>query len=176
VTITCLAFAGPAAAVSFGPLSVTPPSAIVPPAGTGEALTGSITLDVASIPVVAPTLFRLTDVSVLASGGASFALDSAIASPALGVVQASGAFQIPTLFLRVADGATSFDLAVPNVEGTLLFGSGGDVVGLTSSFEVDSLTGGILTVNLVAAVPEPGTALLIAFGLAALARKKETPR
>jgi hypothetical protein len=176
LAISCLAFAGPAAAVSFGPLAVVAPSAIVPQAGPGEALTGSITLDVTSVPVVAPTLFRLTDVSVLASGGASFALDPAIASPALGVVQASGAFQIPTLFLRVTDGATSFDLAVPNVGGTLLFGAGGDVVGLMSTFQVDSITGGILTVNLVAAVPEPGTALLIAFGLGALALKKGTIR
>jgi hypothetical protein len=38
------------------------------------------------------------------------------------------------------------------------------------------VTGGILTVNLVAAVPEPGTALLIAFGVGALALKKETAR
>jgi hypothetical protein len=176
LAITCLSFAGPAAAVSFGPLGVVPPSAIVPDAGPGEALTGSISLDVATIPVAAPTLFHLTDVSVLASGGASFALDPTVLSPGLGVVQASGAFLIPTLFLRVTDGATNFDLAVPNVAGTLTFGAGGDVVGLASSFQVDSLTDGILTVNLVAAVPEPGTVVLIALGLGALALRKETAR
>ena len=175
LAISCLAVAGPAAAVSFG-LGVVPPSAIVPDAGPGEALTGSITLDVASIPVVAPTLFHLTDVSVLASGGAAFALDPSVLSPGLGVVQASGAFLIPTLFLRVTDGATNFDLAVPNVAGTLLFGANGDVVGLTLSFQVDSLTDGVLTVNLVAAVPEPGTLALIAIGLGALAFKKEMTR
>jgi len=171
--ISCLLLAGPAAAVSFGPLAAVPPSAIVPDAGPGESLSGSITLDVASIPVAAPTLFHLSDVSVLASGGASFELDPSVLSPGLGVVQASGAFLIPTLFLRIVDGATNFDLAVPNVAGTLLFGAGGEVVGLKSSFQVDSLTDGVLTVNLVAAVPEPGTALLIAFGVAALAFKRE---
>ena len=58
----------------------------------------------------------------------------------------------------------------------MLFGAGGDVVGLTSSFQVEAAPGRILTVNLVAAVPEPGTALLIACGLGALALKKETIR
>ena len=81
-------------------------------------------------------------------------------------MQANGAFLIPTLFLRVVDGATSFDLAVPNVAGTLLFGAGGDVVGLASSFAGRFGAGGILTVNLVAVVPEPGTALLLALGVA----------
>lgn len=176
VAIACLLVAGPAAAVSFGPLPVVAPSAIVPDAGPGESLSGSITLDVTTVPVVAATLFSLTDVSVLASGGASFALDPGVASPGLGVVQPNGSFLIPTLFLRVVDGAANFDLAVPNVTGSLLFGANGEVVGLASTFQVDSLTDGVLTVNLVAGVPEPGTALLIAFGVGALALKKETAR
>ena len=167
-----LAFATPARAVSFGPLAVAPPSAIVPESGPSEALTGSITLNVASIPVLSSTLFSLTNVSVLAGGGASFALDPTVISPALGVVQAAGNFLIPTLFLRVANGASSFDLAIPNVAGTLYFGAGGNVVGIASSFEVDSLSpAGTLTVNLLAGVPEPGTALLLTLGLGALAAR-----
>ena len=169
LAITCLAFAGPARAVSFGPLAVAPPSAIVPEVGPSETLTGSIALDVASVPVSSPTLFSLTNVSVLASGGASFALDPSVLSPALGVVQATGNFLIPTLFLHIVDGASNFDLAVPNVAGMLFFGAGGSVVGIASSFEIDSLSpAGILTVNLLAGVPEPGTALLLALGIAAL--------
>lgn len=169
LAVACVALAGPAAAVPFGPLAVSPPSAITPDVGPTQPLSGSITLDVASIPVASPTLFSLTNVSVLASGGASFALDPSLASPALGVVQASGNFVIPTLFLHIVDGAASFDLAVPNVAGRLFFGAGGSVVGIAASFEIDSLTpAGTLAVNLLAGVPEPGTALLLALGLGAL--------
>jgi len=169
LAVVCLASAGPAGAVSFGPLAVVAPSAIVPDVGPTETLSGSITLSVASVPVLSPTLFSLTNVSVLASGGASFALDPSVLSPALGVVQATGNFLIPTLFLHIVDGALNFDLAVPNVAGMLFFGAGGSVVGIASSFEIDSLSpAGILTVNLLAGVPEPGTALLLALGIAAL--------
>jgi len=169
LAVACLAFAGPAGAVSFGPLAVVAPSAIVPDEGLGEALLGSITLDVSSVPVLSPTLFSLTNVAVLASGGASFALDPSLLSPALGVVQATGNFLIPTLFLQIIDGASSFDLAVPNVAGKLFFGAGGVVVGIASSFEIDSLSpAGTLTANLLAGVPEPGTALLLTLGLSAL--------
>lgn len=169
LAVACLAFAGPAGAVSFGPLTVVAPSAIVPEVGPSQTLAGSITLDVASVPVASPTLFSLTNVSVLASGGASFALDPSLLSPALGVVQATGNFLIPTLFLHIVDGASSFDLAVPNVAGSLFFGAGGSVVGIASSFAIDSLSpAGTLTVNLLAGVPEPGTALLLTLGLSAL--------
>jgi hypothetical protein len=81
VAILCPAFAGSAAAVSFGPLPVVVPSAIVPETGPGEALTGSIELDVATVPVAAPTLLCITDVTVQASGGASFALDPSASRP-----------------------------------------------------------------------------------------------
>jgi len=169
LAITCLVFAGPAGAVSFGPLAVAPPSAIVPEVGPSETLAGSITLNVASVPVLSPTLFSLTNVSVLASGGAAYSLDPSVLSAGLGVVQASGNFLIPTLFLHSVDGMASFDLAVPNVAGKLFFGAGGGVDGIAASFEIDSLSpAGILTVNLVAGVPEPGTALLLTLGLAAL--------
>jgi hypothetical protein len=172
--IACLVPAGPAAAVSSGPLPLVFPSAIYPELAETQALTGSVALDVDGVPVAAPTLFHLTDVSVVASGGASFALDPSVPSPGLGVVQASGSFLIPTLFLHVVDGATSFDLAVPNVDGTLVFGAGGDVTGVSSTFQVDSGTGGILTVTLVA--PEPDGALLIVCALGTLLIRKEMAR
>jgi hypothetical protein len=162
--------------VSFGPLPVVVPSAIVPETGPGEALTGTIEIDVASVPVAAPTLLRITDVTVQASGGASFTLDPSVLSPALGVVRANGSFLIPTLFLRVDDGSTPVDLAVPDVEGTLVFDAEGDVIGLASDFQVESPTAGILSVELVAGVPEPDQALLIAGALTALAIKKEMSR
>jgi hypothetical protein len=177
LALACLALAGPAAAVSFGPLPVIPPSGLTPEAGPGQTLAGSIALDVASVPVVAPTLLALTDVSVTASGGATFALDPAVASPGIGAVQPSGDFLIPTLFLRVTDGPTSFDLAVPNVAGSLLFDGAGNVLALAATFEVDSLSpAGVVTVSLLAGVPEPGTVVLLALGLGAIALKKEGAR
>ena len=175
LAITCLAPFGPAAAVEFGPLPLAFPSAIYSELAETEGLTGSIELDVESVPVAAPTLVRLTNVTVQASpSGATFALDPSVLSPGLGVVQASGAFLIPTLFLRVVDGATSFDLAVPNVEGTLFFDGNGDVVGLTASFQVESPTDGIVDVDIFA--PEPAGTLLMVCALAALAIKKEMAR
>lgn len=167
--LMCLAFAGAAGAASFGPLAVLAPSAIVPEAGPSEALSGAIALDVSSVPVASPTLFSLTSVSVLASSGASFALDPDVPSPALGVVQAAGNFLIPTLFLHIVDGESSFDLAVPDVTGTLFFGFDGSVVGIVSSFSVDSLSpDGTLTVNLLALVPEPSAGALALATLMAL--------
>lgn len=167
LAVACLAVAAPAGAVVFGPFAVT--GSIVPDVGPSETLSGAITLDVAGVPIASPTLFSLTNVSVLASGGASFALDSSLSTPALGVVQASGSFLIPTLFLHIVDGMASFDLAVPNVTGNLYFGAGGSVVGISTSFEIDSLTpAGTLAVSLLAGVPEPGTALLLTLGLGAL--------
>ena len=145
----------------------------MPQVGPSESLSGSITLNVASVPVLSPTLFSLTNVSVLASGGAAFSLDPSVLSPALGVVQASGNFLIPTLFLHVVNGALSFDLAVPNVVGKLFFGAGGSVVGIASTFAIDSGSpAGTLTVNLLAGVPEPGTAILFAIGMIAASQAR----
>lgn len=160
-----LGAAAPAArAVVFGPLALVAPSDV-----GGQPLTGNITLDVAAVPVVAPSLLRLTDVSV-AGGGANISLDPTLLSPGLGVVQPDGSFSIPTLFLRIDDGATAFDLAIPGVTGTLAFGPGGDVIGLETSFEID--TGdGVVVARITAAVPEPGTALLVTFGLSLVAAR-----
>lgn len=158
-----LAAAAPARAVPFS-LALAPPSAI-----GGVPLAGSLALDVASIPVAAPAVLRLTDVSA-SGGGAAIALDESVLSPGLGVVQPDGSFLIPTLFLRVDHGSGPFDLAIPNVTGTLVFGTSGGVVGLASSFDID--TGSGIVTAVVAAVPEPGTALLLASGLAALARRR----
>lgn len=167
VAITTLVFgaAAPAArGVVFGPLALVPPSDV-----GGQPLSGNITLDVASVPVATPTSLRLTDISVF-GGGATITLDPTLLSPALGVVQPDGAFTIPTLFLRIDDGAIAFDLAIPNVTGTLAFGQDGAVTGLMTHFEID--TGdGIALVRITAEVPEPGTALLVALGLSLVATR-----
>jgi hypothetical protein len=166
-----LLLGGPAHAVqlTFGLL---PESAIVPQAGDPQPLVGSITIDVDGAPLPT-TLLRLTDVSVT-SGALSIALDPTLASPGLGVLRDDGSFLVPTLFLRIDDGVAPFDLAVPNVTGML-----GEAGVLESLFEIDSGgPAGILTVRVFAAVPEPGTLLLVGFGIAALlgGRQREIAR
>lgn len=160
-----LGAAAPASrAVVFGPLALVAPSDV-----GGLPLTGTLTLDVASVPVVGPTGMRLTDVSATA-GGFTITLDPTLLSPALGAVQADGSFTIPTLFLRVDEGFGPFDFAVPNVTGNLAFDPDGDVIGLASSFEIET-SAGIQLVTVTAQIPEPGTALLVALGLSLVATR-----
>jgi hypothetical protein len=169
VALSAGMLAAEARAVPFGPLVLVSPSTISSGMTTVQPI-GAISLDVSSVPVTSPRVFSLTSVSVSALG-LSFTLDPTLASPALGVVQPSGAFTIPTLFLRGDDGSGPFDLAVPNVTGLLYF-DGADVVGIDSSFEFETELGERVTVDLYAVVPEPHTSLLIGFALAALAVRR----
>jgi len=160
-----LAAAAPAAhAAVFGPLELVAPSDV-----GGEPLTGNLTVDLASVPVVGPTAMRLTAVSASAAGF-SITLDPTLATPALGAVQADGSFLIPTLFLSVDEGFGPFDLAIPNVTGNLVFDLAGAVTGLASTFEIETGSG-IALVTITAQIPEPGTALLIALGLSLVATR-----
>jgi hypothetical protein len=169
------AFATPVGALT---LTLVPgQSSIVPEVGSGESLAGTLEIALGALPVSATTTLDLTDVSVTSSGGTTVALDPASPSPGLGVVNPAGAFLVPTLFLELTSGTASLALAIPNVTGTLAFGPGGaSVIGLQSSFSVDSGTlAGILTVTLVA-VPEPGTLALAGAGLLFLALRARTAR
>jgi hypothetical protein len=163
-----LFLASPATALSIATLPLVPPSAITPSGGSAQPLSGSLTVAIGSLALVANTTLQLTDVSVAASGGASFALDPAVASAGLGVLHPDGTFLIPTLFLEVDAGSGPQDLAIPNVTGTVGISAGGAaILALDSSFDVDS-PAGLLAVRVVAA-PEPATAGLVAIGLAVLA-------
>jgi hypothetical protein len=159
--------ARPAAALSVFQLELVPPSA----AG-GQPLGGSLGVAIGSLPLVSNTTLELTGVSVDAAGGAHFSLDPDVASAGLGVLFANGSFLIPTLFLRIDDGAAAQDLAVPNVTGMLAFSDGGLVLAqLESAFDVDA--GGMagpVEVHVVA-TPEPAAVWLVAAGLAALAAR-----
>ena len=167
------ALAAPVAhAASFGPFPLVDPSAITG-ATTFVEPTGSLSIDVASVPVASAVQFSLTDVSVIADE-LSFVLDPTLSTPALGILRADGSFLIPTLFLRGTDASGPFDLAIPNVTGRIAL-AGADVLGLASEFTVESGLGEILTVSIHAGVPEPGTALLLGLGLgiASLRRVRE---
>jgi hypothetical protein len=170
------AFATEAGAVAFGPYPLIDPSVIHNQDTTiFVEPTGQVTMEVAAVPFSAPQVFQLTAVSVDA-GSLSFVLDPTLATPALGVIQPDGSFLIPTLFLRGSDGATAFDLAIPNVTGTAYVGPTA-LDGLFTSFQVETATD-VFTVALYVNVPEPATALLFGLGLAALVggRAREVAR
>jgi hypothetical protein len=168
-SLSCgLLAAAPAAALSSGRLPLVEPSAI-----GAVPLAGSVVLDVEAIPPAQPALLSLVEVAAT-SGALAIALDPTLASPGLGVVQPDGSFVIPTLFLRIQDGAAQFDLAIPNVTGTMEFGASGEVLALDSSFAIETEAGDVTVV--IAAVPEPGpaaraAALLLGLGLAARASR-----
>lgn len=165
-----VALAPAARAVSIVTLPLDPTaSAVVPQAGAPQALAGSITLRIGTLPVGgSSTSFDVIGLAVAASGGATIGLDPAIASPGLGVLEPDGSFLVPTLFVRIDDGALE-DLAIPDVTGSVTFGPGGaSLARLDTSFAIDAgEPAGVVTVN-VTAVPEPAAALLLALGLAGL--------
>ena len=170
-----VALAAPAGALT---LTVDPAqSSIVPAVGSAASLSGTLDVAFGALPVGATTTFDVLAVAVTTSTGDTFALDPVSPSPGLGVVNPAGAFLIPTLFLEVTSGATSFALAIPNVTGSLVFGPGGaSVTRLETTFSIDSGTpDGVLTVTLVA-VPEPATAALAGAGLLALALRARSAR
>jgi hypothetical protein len=86
------------------------------------------------------------------------------------VVNPAGAFLLPTLFLRIQDALGSFDLAVSNVTGAVVFGPSGSIERLSTAFEIDSGgPTGVLQVTVVAAaLPEPGGLALAAAGVGLL--------
>jgi PEP-CTERM motif-containing protein len=162
-------FAGvaPARALTIDPTR----SSLTPSAGAAQPLSGSVGILLgASPPLSSNTTFDVTSLDAHASGGLAIGLDPALAHPGAGVLSPSGSFLVPNLFLRLVDGASTFDLTVPNVLGSYgaFAGCPADVC-LQTSFDVD--TGGpsgVVHVELYA-IPEPETAGLLALGLAALA-------
>ena len=148
-------------------------STLTPAVGAVETLSGTIQVLLGDpLPIVSNTTFDVEDLNATSSGGLDITLDPSLSSPGAGVLNPSGGFLIPNLFLELDDGVTIFQLTVPNV-----FGSFGDFVGcpgdicLETTFAVD--TGGplgIVTVHLFA-IPEPHTALLVSLGLLALCRR-----
>jgi hypothetical protein len=171
-----LAGAPPAAAVSIVTLPIDPAqSALVPDVGAPQTLSGSITFRIGELPVGgAGTSFDVIALAATASGGATIGLDPALADPGLGVLSPGGLFLIPTLFVRIGDGATQ-DLAIPDVTGSVAFGPGGaSLTAFAASFVIDTgAPAGLVLVN-VTSVPEPTAALLLALGLAALGARART--
>lgn len=171
--VMSLLLAAPASAV----LTIDPSqSSLTPTVGTPETLSGTVGVVLGDPPpLVSNTTFDVSQLAATSSGGLDITLDASLANPGAGVLNPAGGFLIPNLFLELDDGATVFQLTVPNVTGSYgaLPGCPAQVC-LETSFQID--TGGpagIVTVNLYA-VPEPGTAGLLALGLAGLSwRRRE---
>jgi hypothetical protein len=177
VVAAALLLSAPSArAVSIVTLQLDPElSVLIPEIGAAQSLSGSITVEVADLPLGAPTTFDVIGLDLTLSGGATIGLDPAIVDPGLGVLSPPGEFLIPTLFLRLDDG-TPEDFSIPDVTGSVLFGDGGTtLIQLDTSFEIDTgEVAGLLMVN-VRAVPEPGTTALLTVGFAALAALRARP-
>jgi hypothetical protein len=146
-------------------------SAVTPDGGAPQSLSGTITLAIGTLPLGGSnTTFDVVDLAVVASGGAAFALDPSASGPGLGVLKPAGAFLVPTLFLRITDGAAE-DVAIPDVTGSVVFGPGAaSIEALSVAFDL-ATAGGLVHVGLLA-VPEPATIGLLAAGLAALAVRR----
>jgi hypothetical protein len=147
-------------------------SSLAPEAGPAQSLAGSLVILLGSEPpLTSNTTFELTGLALVAGGGALIGLDPALAHPGAGVLSPSGSFLIPNLFLRLVDGASVFDLTVPNVRGSYGALPGCPTAAcLSTSFEIDTQgPAGVVAVQVFAALPEPATGGLLALGLAALA-------
>lgn len=174
-----VALAAPDGEATIITLSLDPAmSSLVPEVGAPQALSGTIAIEVGSLPLGgSSTTFDVVGLSLTASGGATFGLDPGIANPGVGVLNPAGSFLVPTLFVRITDGDVT-DLPIPDVTGSVVFGIGGaSIQELSTAFEI-ATTNGIVSLSLLA-VPEPATALLLTAGLAALGSRRrplEVPR
>ena len=167
-----LALVAPNAQATLITLSVDSAlSSLTPEIGAPQALSGTIVVDIGSLPLGGSnTSFDVIGLALTASGGATFGLDPGIANPGLGVLNPAGSFLVPTLFVRITDGDLT-DLPIPDVTGSVVFGSGGaSISGLATAFEIQT-TSGLVSLSLVA-VPEPATAVLLTAGLAALCARR----
>ena len=168
--------AGDALAVN---LDVDPSqSALAPAVGPASPISGQLSLAIGQYPNAANTTFDVTALD-LVSGPYTITLQP-VGAPGLGVLAPSGSFLIPTLFVRLDDGASSVDFAIPDISGLFRAAGAGCAYDfcLDTSFEIDTGAGGLLAVTLHA-IPEPGTALLVGVGLGGLSaarRFRRTPR
>ncbi len=158
-----LALSTSASAVS---LIVDPLQSSVTQGGSSQAVSGSVDITLTT-PVLSNTAF---DVVSLALTPLSVGLDPAAPNPGAGVVNAAGAFLIPTLFIVFDQGGGPQALALSNVSGTMQFGVGGALVGLQTSVQIDPGGGGAPLLFSIVAVPEPALGFLLAAAAVTLGR------
>jgi len=170
--------ATPAAAVPVGLVLDEGQSGLAPAPGPGAALSGTLALELGSLPPLASsTPFDVVGLDV-SGGGLEVALDGNVPGPGLGLLRPDGSFEIPSLFLTVTSGGLPTALTVLDVTGTFgASGACGGVLCLETSFDVDTLgPEGVVGVVLVAAVPEPASAALLSLGVGLLAAARRARR
>lgn len=152
-------------------------SAITPAVGAPMPLAGTVQVGIGELPVTGNTTFDVLSLVATTTSGISIRLDPASPSPGLGVIDASGSFLVPTLFLEIEDGGAPFPLAIPGVTGQVFDAAGTSLQALSvDPFEIDSGgPAGILKVTLLA-LPEPGPLALIGLTLAVAVRRSREGR
>ncbi len=154
-------------------LTVDPAQSEVSDGSTSEALSGSLEIELGSAAGTSTTTFDVRSLVLLAPG-LSVGLDPAAPNPGAGVVNAAGAFLIPTLFVAFDVGPGSLALALPDVSGSVEFGGVG-LSRLTASLEIDPGDGGPVRTFSVVALPEPQLALWLGVALVAAGRRAMVP-
>lgn len=152
----CLATSTAAAALT---LTVDPAQSRVSDGATSQPLSGTVEIVLGSDAGVSTTTFELTSLVLLAPG-LSVGLDPAAPNPAAGVVNAAGAFLIPTLFVAFDVGPARLALGLPDVTGGVQFGGAG-LTELAATVEVDPGDGGPVRLFTLVALPEPQLGLLL---------------
>jgi hypothetical protein len=170
---TALGLAGPGALPAAAlTLVVDPAASSIASGSSGEALSGSVDVQVGAGSPAANRSFDVVGLDLQTAGGTRIRLDPAAPSPGLGVVGPTGSVLLGTLFLQVEDGGSVFPIAIPDVPGQATFVAG-SLDQLATAFQIDSGSGGLLDVTLVArAVPEPAALGLLAVALALVARRR----
>jgi len=155
-----------AALLLAGPAAASPMRAFLDPAQSsldGAALSGFVDLEVGD--GVGNRSFDVTRLAI-SGAGLDVGLDPTLTNPGLGLLRTDGTFLIPALFVVIEGLGDPLALTLIDVAGTFA-PCGATAHCLASAFQID--TGGaegVLDVQIDAVVPEPGTALLLALGLA----------
>lgn len=129
-----------------------------PEVGPVETLSGSLVAELGELPLSgSATTFELLDLALFLSDGTEVILDPTLEDPGLGILGEDGVFEIPILFLQLAQGVQTADLAIPDLVGDALFDQDGSrLLELETVFELDSLgPQGVFTITLL---PEPAVA------------------
>lgn len=147
-------------------------SALVAEDGTRAPLSGRVELELGEGPPLESG--TTLDVATLAieGGGLELALDERVPDAGAGLLQPGGRFEIPTLFLTVHRGGEPSALTLLDVAGSIAPAGPCARPGLCleTSVEVETFgPEGVVTAEIVAAVPEPASGALVALGAALLA-------